>query len=70
MLHVRPTVKTTSVLSSPRPWERPEADWSNISHTRGKRPMMRHPIGCLVALALLVTLLAASASPTGVNPSL
>jgi hypothetical protein len=29
MLHVRPTVKATSVLSYPRPLERREAAWSN-----------------------------------------
>ena len=28
------------VRASPRLWERLEAAWSNISHTRGKRPMM------------------------------
>jgi transposase len=36
MLHVRLTVRATSVLSVPRPLERPEAAWRNISHTGGK----------------------------------
>jgi hypothetical protein len=39
MLHVRLTVRATSVLSVPRLLERPEAAWSHISHTGGKRPM-------------------------------
>lgn len=38
MCHVIHTEQATSVRSSPRPWERPEAAWSNISHTGGKRP--------------------------------
>jgi tetratricopeptide (TPR) repeat protein len=38
MCHVIHMVKATSAGSSPRPWERPETAWRNISHTGGKRP--------------------------------
>src|SRR5882724_6736320 len=40
MLHMRLTLRATSVLSVPRPLERPEAAWSNISRTGGKRPIV------------------------------
>jgi transposase-like protein len=42
MLHMSLTVRATSVLSVPRPLERPEAAWRNISHTGGKRPIKRY----------------------------
>jgi len=38
MCHVIHTVKARSARSSRRPGERPEAAWSNILHTGGKRP--------------------------------
>ena len=41
MLHVRLTVRAPSVLSVPRPLERPEAAESNISHPGGKRPRLK-----------------------------
>jgi hypothetical protein len=47
MLQVRLTVRATSVRSSPRPLERPEAAWSNISHTGGKRPNTANGAGAL-----------------------
>jgi hypothetical protein len=37
MLRIRFTVKATRVRSVPRPLEQPEAAWSPMSHTGGKR---------------------------------
>jgi hypothetical protein len=45
MCHVIHTEQATSVRSSPRPRERPEAAWSNIAHTGGKRPSLPHHRG-------------------------
>ena len=40
MLYIRLTVRAARVLSVLGPLERPEAAWSHMSHTEGKRPIV------------------------------